>query len=836
MAALTSSQSGNWSSSATWGGSTPADGDTFTITAGHTVTIDSGIAVPTNGWGNITVRGILQSQLNATMTFRLNGELRVRGSGGTFHARAGLTVQVNGAQGDNHGIVIDNEAGADLIIEGSDGMTSTTSTSALAIHDQYIPVSSASNFAVGEHISIYDITTTYTGTDWRYPVEKYADEGFWIHDISSNNLYVRHYVSPEATITKTSGNNAVFVDNAKVFRVNQRVIFNTGSDRNFRTISDINYNRNKITFSADITNKGNQVGETIYLGGIEKPHVTGSKVRKVATMTSAQTASTGTTITVLDSHMFTAGDDIYIERVSEADGTTDVEGRWSNAAFKNMKHTISSVSGNNITLTSAIDYTVKTNARVIRLTRDVIFETVATDGSDYGFLYMEHTGNWNRACIIKDAYFRNWGNGNTNTRTGVVVRGLNSFDDGNIDVTLTETIPSRKTGSWIEGITIDCFPDSSHQRDYGPLWAYDCRSAMLRNCTVLNGDDGISIYYEPGYCVYNNLTAGTDSFAMRLEGLDAMWEVAYNHTSRGNIGYRVYSPYSGTGRKFHSNTTDSCLYAFHTPAMSWPIDLIYKSKGTGMRYGIDFDLSPAGMLYTEVRSASGFPQPYNDATTRGTAQDGEYRSSHMFQGAGQPVTSYEHNFEIDHVRKYGHRWEAFYDNDEGAWRFFRRYDSSNNPGYIDQIYVPANTTLRYSAKVKLDPSFDGTRPYIGIVNNVAAPYSDGNVLSGESPGDNKWVGKRTTTQFSTAAETDYEEKQLTYGPYEWPSTVMAGVYSGSSSAAEGFWIKEQTARLDSNYGSSAVKVGLSKYTQNMDTVKKADSFTARKTRLGGRLK
>ena len=150
MAALSSSQSGNWSSSSTWSGSTPADGDTFTITAGHTVTIDSGIAVPTNGWGNITVRGILQSQLNATMTFRLNGELRVRGSGGTFHARAGLTVQVNGAQGDNHGIVIDNEAGADLIIEGSDGMTSTTSTSALAIHDQYIPVSSASNFAVGE--------------------------------------------------------------------------------------------------------------------------------------------------------------------------------------------------------------------------------------------------------------------------------------------------------------------------------------------------------------------------------------------------------------------------------------------------------------------------------------------------------------------------------------------------------------------------------------------------------------------------------------------------------------------------------------------------------------
>ena len=86
------------------------------------------------------------------------------------------------------------------------------------------------------------------------------------------------------------------------------------------------------------------------------------------------------------------------------------------------------------------------------------------------------------------------------------------------------------------------------------------------------------------------------------------------------------------------------------------------------------------MLYTEFRSASGFPQPYNDATTRGTSQDGQYRSGHFYQGAGIVGKIQEHNFEIDAVRKYGYRWEAFYDNDEGAWRYFRRYDSSNNRG------------------------------------------------------------------------------------------------------------------------------------------------------------
>ena len=830
MAALTSSQSGNWSSSSTWGGSTPADGDTFTITSGHTVTIDSGIATPTNGWGDITVYGILQSQASATMTFRLNGRMTVRG-GGTFHCRDGITVQVKGSSADTHGIQVDNESGADLIIEGSDGMPSTTTTSALAINDEYIPVSSASDFAIGEQIAIYDVTTSYSGTDWALPIEGFQDEGFWIHDISSNNLYVRHYVSPEATITKTSGNNAVFVDNAKVFRVNQRVIFNTGSDRNFRTISAINYNKNKITFSANLTNKDNQVGETIYLGGIEKAHVTSSKVRKVCTLASAETSSTGTTITVLDSSMFAVGDDIYIERVSEADSSTDYVGYWS-SGHKHTLHTISSISGNNITVNAAIDYTVKTNARVVRLTRDVKFECL-TAGTDFAHLYVEHTSSWNRACIIKDAYFKNWGNGDSNNNTGVVLRGLNSHDSGNIDVTLTETIPDRKTGTWVEGLAIHIYPDNAHQRDWGPLWLYDCRSAAARCCTVLHGDDGISTYYEPGYRIYHNIVHGQDSFAMRLEGLDNLWEVAYNHTSRNNYGYRVYNPYSGAGRGFHSNTTDANYYGLNLVTMNWNPMTVYKCKFTGHRFGVNGEFTDGGIVYSELKSCSGFPQPYNDATTRGTAQDGQYRANNMYQGTGRVLKVHEMNFEIDHTRKYGYRWEAFYDNDEGAWRFFRRYDSSENPGYLDTIYVPANTTLRYSAKIKLDPDFSGTYPYLGVVDTMVS-NSTTRMISGESTGDHRWTGRRITTQYTSAAGTEYEEKQITYGPYEWPSTVMAGVFSSSSNAAEGFWIKDQVARLDERYHSGGAQQH--NIMQSGDTVKEADSFTARKTRIGGRLK
>ena len=843
MATYTSSQSGNFSSSSTWGGSgVPGDGDAFNVSSGHTVTIDSGISIPTNGYTDSNVYGILQSQSGTSNTLRMNGRLYVQGGGGVLHLRSGAKIQINGTSGDQHGIWIENSANANLIMEGSDGMNTTTTTSALSVDDEYIPVSSSSGFAVGDHIAIFDITTTYTGTDWKNPPERFDDEGFWIHDISSNNIYVRHYVSPETTIQGVRGNTHLMVENAKVFREGQKIIFNTGSDRNVHTISKINYPKNMITLDGNIVNKRNQTGETIYLTAMEKKHVTSSKIRKCAAVTTAQSSSTATSITVSSASDFSVGDEIYIERQSEADGSTDYSGYWSQEAFKDQKHTISSISGNTITVSSAFDYTVLVNSRVVRLTRDIVCETVATDGSDYGFLYMEHRSSWNRQCIIKDVYFKNWGNGSSNNYTGVVLRGLNSHDpETALGITMTETIPERKVGSWIEGIVVHCYPDNAHERDWGPLWLYDCRSATVRCSITMHGDDGLSTYYEPGYAIFNNITTASDGYGMRLEGLDNVWEVAYNHTSRVNYGYRIYSPYSSLGKGFHSNSSDAANYAYNMVHMTWCPNVIYKCKFTGQRYGINSDYSGGGALYTEIRNLSGYPQPYNDATTRGTTQEGQYRSSHMYQGAGYTGKVVEHNFEYDQVRIYGYRWEAFWDIDENAWRFFRRYDSGNMPGLVDMIYVPAGTTLRLSAKVKADPSFSGTRPYLGVADLILSQYSNTDSFitrSGSETRGSSTIGRfsgyRSNVQYSTAFLTDYEEKQLTYGPFNYPTYVMASVYSTSSNAAEGFWIKDFRAMLDHSYASPAMHM-----TNRMNSngiVQVRDSFTKQKKRLGGRLR
>ena len=76
MAALTSAQSGNFTASATWGGTAPSDGDTFTVTAGHSVTCST-VLMPTNGYGDITVHG--KWSMISGSQFKLNGRATVYG-------------------------------------------------------------------------------------------------------------------------------------------------------------------------------------------------------------------------------------------------------------------------------------------------------------------------------------------------------------------------------------------------------------------------------------------------------------------------------------------------------------------------------------------------------------------------------------------------------------------------------------------------------------------------------------------------------------------------------------------------------------------------------------
>lgn len=831
MATFTSSQSGNFSSSATWGGAgVPGDGDVFNISAAHTVTIDSGISVPTNGYADSNIFGILQSQLSTNVTLRMNGRLFIKG-GGLLHLRAGATVEIKGSSAEQHGIWHENESGASVIMEGSDGMPSTTTTATYNENQTVLAVSNASNFAIGEWIAVFQHNYTDTsGDDLKH--EQFLDEGFWIHDIDGNNIYFRQFVGPEDVTVLGHLGTSLHVSNAKKFRKGQRIIFGTGGNRNVRTINAINYSTNILTLNSSVTEASNwaTLGQTVYVTGTEKPHVSGSKVRKIATVTTASSASNSSTITVANASSFATGDDIWIERRSEADGSTDWQGWWNQAQFIDMRHTISSISGNTITLTSPIGYTAVQGALVKRLTRDVIVKCL-NPGVDHAFYYAEYAEtSFDRQLILKDVYFKDWGNDDSSLYSGVVLRGF--FSTNTPRVTLTETVPSVAEYCWIEGIVVHNWPDATHQQDWGPLWAYDVRGCVFRDCMTLHGDDGISLHYEPYIGAFNCITTGADDRGYRFEGVNT-GGAAYLYSSRNRIGIRINDVDDNLG--FHHIIVDSVDFSMDNAGDCLDKGTFRNWKITGSRYGEVNGIGAATqrLIYSSHRGLSGYPTI--EAGT-GTAQAGQYRRQNFYRSALSPFAIIENDFEYDGIKLFGYNWEAKWDFDERAWRFVRRFDNDDNPGMLERVYVPAQTTVRITAKVKYAPGFNGTYPYLGAFDELGSGFSNTLQFSG---GENsaKLAGERITTQYTVAGATDYEEKQITVPPVDWSTTLGCGVFSNNRNASQGYWIKDFRIYLDIPYANPGFNIfNNSLGLKNGGIVAEIrQTFNEPKTRLGGRI-
>lgn len=831
MAAYTSTQSGNFSAAATWGGGgSPADGDTFTVSAAHTVTIDTGISIPANGYGDSNVFGILQSQVSANTTLRMNGRLFIR-TNGTLHLRDGATLQFNGSAAEQHGLWQENESGASVIMEGSDGMPFTSLSSNTVEGSTSLTVANASAFAPGEWIAVYDNTTAANSTTSFFK-EQLQDEGFWIHDISSNTIYIRIFGGPDhVTVSSTQGTKLT-VSNAKVFRAGQDIIFGTANNRNIKNITNIDYVNNIITCNSSIT--GTTTGNTVYLTSTEKYHAGGTKVRKVATITTAASSNSATTITVASSNMFAAGDEIWIEHRSEADNTSDYLGSYDQAAglANKYKHTVSSVSGNTITLSAALGYNVVQGALVTRMTRKILVETVATDGSDYAFYYSEYfDANFAKKLILKDVYFKNFGSSQSNLYTGVVLRGFYSTDS--LPVTLSQTVPSRGREPWIEGIVYHQYPDNSHRNDWGGIWLYDARHTKVRCGVVMGGDEGYGIFYEPGQAVYNSIAVQPREWAFRIEGMHDYNELAYNYVSRCRFGFRYIGNYE-RGLGVHDMIIDGVTYG----AMFYNSDngpgTIFRSRFTGMRSGHWNEHAAVSLTYCWSKTLSGLP---NAEAGTGTVQFGNFWQGEYSRGSAHaPLRSIEHNYEYDALTLYGFNYETRWDDTERAWRFFRRYDSSSRPTLMERVYIPANVTVRVSCKVKMAPNFSGNYPYL-IASDMISGLNPNFIGNSGGVGSSMWTGRNYTSIYTTAANNDYEEKQITIAAVPYPRTYGIGVMSDNANAAEGFWIKDLKILIDQAYVNPFFDRVNDAGTLKSGTVTEVKtSFDEKRLRLGGRLK
>ena len=822
MATITSAQSGNFNATTTWtGGVVPVDGDSFTIATGHTVIYN--VATPvTNGFAESNIYGILQTAASgAANVLRMNGRLQIR-TGGTFHARAGHKLQFKGAAAASRLLYSVADTGANLIMEGSDGMPVTTLSATANERSTSFSFTSVTNFAVGEWIAIYDNTTAQASVAGATTLR---DEGFWIHDISGTTVYFRQFVGPESAITQASG-STITVANAKVFRVGQKIIFGTGANLNVKTISAIDYLTNIITCNSTIT--GTVSGFTVYETGSDKIHTSGNRVRKVATVATAASASTATSITVANANMFAAGDEIWVEARSECGGSTDYA--WN--AYSTYVRTVSSVSGTTINLTAAISYNVVVGALVTRLTRDVIVEPV-TPNSDYYGVYVEYaTDNYDRKLIIKDVFFRYVGSSQGQAEGGVALRGYHSTHS--LPVTLTNTVPAFSQQCWTEGITMTA---SNSTRDLGGLWNWNNRYGQLRCCSSIGPFNSNILYgwYDNGNAAYNCISAGSNAWSFRSEWASEYGELAYNYTSRTPWGGRTLTGDGNCG--MHHIIVDAFSEIQFITSQQTPF---YKWKMTGYAYGPQPERAQTTFLYSKLRTCSGFPNVFN--ATPSTLQRGYYHTQidRGTQG-NQIVSMIEDDFEYDRVRQLSYGTERWWDLTENAWHVVIAQDFTEwGRGWFQGVYIPPNTTLRATCSIKLQSNWNSgsDKPWLGV-RTTQSGISTNQLGNAGGEFSSAVSGGASYIQCTTANSNTYEKVELTIAAVSFPRWVNVGILDTAAqinTPGMGYWAKPLQLFLDTSYANPAIAGIINQGpSQLLDAVSVENSFLQNKIRLGGRL-
>ena len=949
MATYTSSQSGNFSATATWGGSgPPADGDDFNVASGHTVTIDSGISQPANGYNDSYVNGILKNDTSSNTELRMNGRLIVN-SGGLLHLNdnngaCNFTMKIKGTSGNAHGIVQENAANANVVMEGKDGMPTTTLSTAEAENSTSLAFTSAADFAAGEWFAVFDNTTAQSSGSNNSTVNR--DEGFVVHDIDSNTVYFRHFVGPDdCTVVNYSG-SVLTVDRATVFRKGQYIIVGTGNSRTVAQINSINYPKNEITLSASVT--GNPIGQTVYLTGTQKPHASGEKVRKVATIavtgdsSSVQnytvTVASGTnsygtgnkyyiaglsgasptlslsegstyrfdqsdssnsghplrfsttangthgggsayttgvtyygtpgtagaytqiavptgaptlyyycvnhsgmggqadtpasgassaTLTVADATQFVANDEIWIAAPYTGSGSDTLYNAYE------MKHTISSVSGNVLTLSSAPSYSVQSGAYVTRVTRHL--KIMGTSSSDQPYFRGEsYTTNYSRINIIKDVEFDNWGNTSNNVYAGLVWQGYYNSDASAQSITLTQTVPENDQAQWLEGVSL-CFANT---RDRSGIYFNGARYARGRCCFVYKGRNAFYAAWNDGMAFYNNIAAYNNNLAARLDGQRSNQEFAYNYVNRSYYGLSYSTGQYEAGFGLHHNIVDSTNHYGMTAQAggNQGLDGFYCNDFKGIRYGF-YPYGGATMLYSRVKEAeieavaSSGVGNYGGTSQAGSSYEGSPNRGTF--GGMKGFVFLEFNFEHDQVAQYTYYLRRTWDHDEQAWAVRRRmYDATGLFG--TSVYVPAGVTVRVSCEVKIESGTTVTQyPRIQAVDNVARQVE--NRLGNATAGNTRFSSDRQSVFFTSACIGAFEEKQLTIAAVDHARHVDIGVGSYDGDDQEGFYMRDPIIRLDTPYALPQLGVRNMGMDQNYLTQIR-NTFTQQKKRLGGRIR
>ena len=833
MAAYTSTQSGNFTASATWGGggSPSANDDTFNIAAGHTVTLDTAFSI-SSGFGDSYIYGMLKNSQSSNTELRMNGRLYIKG-GGCLHLcdnSGAVTTKIlfDGTDSESHGLWQENETDAHMVLEGVDGMPSTTLSAQENENSTSLAVASASNFAAGEWIAVFDHQTAMGASNGAG--HSLRDEGFVIHDIDGNTIYFRHFVGPDDVTISSVNGATITVNNAKKHRFGQYVIFGTGSNRNVKQISSINLLTNEITLDSAVT--GSVVGEIVYLTGTEKIHISGDKVRKVATRITSE--STGATITVANANKFAVGDEIFLAYpYQDSDGTSNI----GYNAYE-YKHTIQSINGNNITLSSAPAYTARVNAFVTRLTRNIIIGGLTT--SDRTYYYNEYLsdGDYSKTTIIKDVYFKDIGNTNNNAYSGWSLRGrgnsqVSQVNNNGISVSLTEQIPQWQRQPWLEGFTCTFVAN----RDHSGIWLWQSRYAQVRCAICYNSNDGLHSWWESGQAFYNSIAVRGDQRGARCDGQREYQEFAYNYLHRNYYGMShsptEYEPNAG----YHHCIIDTTNhYGMNSNgADNYKADGFYAWDVKGIRYGL------AGkqwkMLYSRVREQTTF-EAVDEAGVGdhgGTSHDGHAYATLQRGSIGDAsVTIGEYDFEIDRIAQYNYRVRRIWHEEEGAWAV-RRRTSDSWVGFGHNIYVPAGVTVIARCALRA-PTGTSYTSYPRIYSSEHLSAIDDNRIGNSGAGTARGAGQYYNVAYDSGMIGDnYQTKTLTVPAKNYSRTINIGVFNYYGADQEGYFMRDLEIGLSKPYEVGAMAT-LNSTAEISFAPEIRNNFTDFKIRLGGRIK
>ena len=820
MAALTSNQSGNFTASATWGGATPADGDTFTVTAGHSITCST-VEMPTNGYGDITIHGCW-SMISGSQ-FKLNGRATVRGgennyfseslsdSAGKFEMKPNSHLVLKGSNSEQHGVWCETEKRTQVICDGGEKNLNTVISCSgyLDYQSDFLPVVSSSNFAAGDWISVFSRFEGY---------QPMSDESFFVHDIDTtaavNKIYFRQFVSPTATIVSTDNKRKIVVDNAKVFRSGYKIIFGTGDNRNVVSIVGIDYVRNSIIVSADIN--GSIVGETVYQTGTEKKHANGWNVdlnttsgslvrRNATTLTTAITSADSTAnIVVGNAADLVVGDEIIIDVNNDTDTNYDYT----------SKYTINAIDGTTLTLDDQVRHVHKVGSLVLVLNRDCIIS--GEDGDDRPFVYIEEwtsqSGNgYTRRIRFRNVQFKGIG-GNTNSnyyRSGICIAGYN----GGLDPTSSDT-DNYGFQTELDGCTYDpsAIIDAGYSRgsSYLGMYVRRCDYMTTRNNVVYRSERGLFLHSALyNHAVFGNYSTNASYSTGHNEAqYDEYNAFSYNYFTRSDdYGMLFYYWRAGGIENRHNyflNHEQRPLYNYYAAPNivydRWYLDgfrsmplfgesggpHIFKDSYIKNRWSV---LAPdgTGQVYTNYINGA---QSYQTDYDRSVGKSGEI----IFQ---------EYNFEIDGIAIHQGSLFREYLNDEGCWLCYNENDSK--AAYIDMIYVPPKTIVRLSCEVKCQSSGTFTLPYFFARTahdaNLTGRRDDGaadvtNMTSTTAQDIGKAKGFKQEVQYTSDSKTNFEEKQLTILAQKDGYYLNFGVYTTSTNIREEpFRMKEPIIRF-----------------------------------------